>query len=298
MLIGNGISLGRNPCRFLGMNTASVTTTGNWTQTGARRNFWAGEGTVVAGASIADTAAFPNGYEPPGSWLLAPKGGGLSAYNSIEGTGTITASLTMGKALESALTGSGGISAAALSLIVQLAAALTGSGTISTATLQAISSLSAALSGSGSISAAALSLIVSLQADLTGSGTLTAALRGTASLEADITVTGTGLTTANVGQAVWAALAAVNNDPGTMGEKLNDAGAAGDPWSTVLPGSYTGSEAGALLDQIQSLMAELHKIHGLDISAPLTVTPTTRVAGTISQDITGDGTSTTTVTRV
>jgi len=231
---------------------------------------------VIAGASIADTAAFPNGYEPPGSWLIAPKGGGLSSYNSINGTGEITASLTMGKAL---------------------AAALTGSGTISTATLQAIAGLSAALSGSGSISAAALSLIVSLEADLTGSGTLTAALRGTASLEADITVTGTGITNESIRDAVWGATAASFNDPGTMGEKLNDAGASGDPWSTTLPGSYTGSEAGALVDQINTLITELHRLHGLEIASPLSVTPTLRTAGTISQTISGDGTSNTTVTR-
>jgi len=116
-------------------------------------------------------------------------------------------------------------------------------------------------------------------------------------MEADITVTGTGLTTANVGQAVWSALAAANNDPDTMGEKLNDAGAGGDPWSTTLPGSYTGSEAGALVDQINTLITELHRLHGLEIASPLSVTPTLRTAGTISQTISGDGTSNTTVTR-
>lgn len=42
---------------------------------------------------------------------------------------------------------------------------------------------------------------------------------------------------------------------------------------------------------------ELHKLQGLDISAPMTVTPTTRVAGSVSQAITGDGSTTTTVTR-
>jgi hypothetical protein len=36
---------------------------------------------------------------------------------------------------------------------------------------------------------------------------------------------------------------------------------------------------------------------GLDISNPMTVTPTSRVAGSIDLDITGDGETTTTVTR-
>jgi len=42
---------------------------------------------------------------------------------------------------------------------------------------------------------------------------------------------------------------------------------------------------------------ELHKLQGLDASNPMTVTPTSRVAGTISQTISGDGENTSTVTR-
>lgn len=155
-----------------------------------------------------DKSAFNNGYaiEPAGgsAWWLSPKAGGL-VCNLLNGSGSLSiTSLSMGRALASALTGSGTISAANLALIVQLAGSLAGSGTISTATLQAISGLSAALSGSGDISAAALSLIISIEADLSGSGTLSANLKGLLSMMADITVTGTGLSTANVGEAVWA----------------------------------------------------------------------------------------------
>jgi len=204
MLTRNETSLGSNPCRHLGMNSVYVTGMANWVHNGARRNFHAGQGTVIAGNSIAETAAFPNGYEPPYSWMLAIKGGGLSAYNTIYGTGSVSlTSLSLGKALAADLTGGGTISDATLSLIVQLAAAMVGSGTISSASLQAIAGLSAALTGGGDISAAALSLIVSLESDLTGGGTLEAALRGTADMSADIVVTGSGLTTANVGSAVW-----------------------------------------------------------------------------------------------
>lgn len=240
-------------------------------------NFYCSEANV---AGQTNKSAFNNGYAVVGqggsAWHLSPKAGGL-ACNLIYGTGTMTGALSLGKALSAALTGSGGISAATLALIVQLAAALTGSGTISAATLQAIAGLSAALSGSGSISAASLTLIVSLNADLTGSGTLAGTLRGTVGMSADIVVTGTGLTTANVGQAVWAALASVNDDPGTMGETLN---------STA-----------SLVDQINTLVLELHRIHGLEIVSPLTVTPTARTVGTIVQSITGDGISSTVVTR-
>jgi len=42
---------------------------------------------------------------------------------------------------------------------------------------------------------------------------------------------------------------------------------------------------------------ELHKLEGLDASNPVTTTPTSRVAGSVSQVITGDGITTSTVTR-
>ena len=47
----------------------------------------------------------------------------------------------------------------------------------------------------------------------------------------------------------------------------------------------------------QTKLDELHKLQGLDASNPMTVTPTSRAAGTISQVISGDGENTTTVTR-
>jgi hypothetical protein len=45
------------------------------------------------------------------------------------------------------------------------------------------------------------------------------------------------------------------------------------------------------------MLQELWKLQGLDPDAPMTVTPTSRLAGLISQIISGDGTTTTTVTR-
>jgi hypothetical protein len=66
----------------------------------------------------------------------------------------------------------------------------------------------------------------------------------------DIVVTGTGLTTANVGPAVWAAIAALNDIPGSMGEKLNDAGASANPWTEALPGAYVPGSAGYILGNL------------------------------------------------
>ena len=66
----------------------------------------------------------------------------------------------------------------------------------------------------------------------------------------------------------------------------------------IAVGYSTASPQQADIDAILLRADELHRIHGLKSGEPMTVTPTTRVAGTISQAITGDGTTTSTVTRV
>jgi len=58
----------------------------------------------------------------------------------------------------------------------------------------------------------------------------------------------------------------------------------------------TGAES-TKLDNIDTRADELHKLQGLDASNPMTVTPTSRQAGSIDQEISGDGETTTTVTR-
>jgi hypothetical protein len=53
----------------------------------------------------------------------------------------------------------------------------------------------------------------------------------------------------------------------------------------------------AKLDAVAVKADEIHRIHGLKSGEPMTVTPTSRTAGSISQTISGDGTASTTVTR-
>jgi hypothetical protein len=52
-------------------------------------------------------------------------------------------------------------------------------------------------------------------------------LRGTLSMNASLSSTGDVLSTANVAQAVWSALATSNNEAGSMGAKLNSAASGG-----------------------------------------------------------------------
>ena len=51
----------------------------------------------------------------------------------------------------------------------------------------------------------------------------------------------------------------------------------------------------ASLATLTTLATQLHRLEGLDPAAPLTVTPTSRSAGDISQTISGDGVNTSTV---
>lgn len=51
----------------------------------------------------------------------------------------------------------------------------------------------------------------------------------------------------SVEDAVWDAVLASHTASGSTGEALGAAGAAGDPWITNLPGSYTGIQAGKLV---------------------------------------------------
>lgn len=127
--------------------------------------------------------------------------GGIGSVNGASGTGGISASALAVKLAEASLTGDGDLTAIG-SLIVQALASLTGSGQISSANLQAFLAAVASLTGTGTI-AGPLTGLAELLAALTGSGTTTATLPAVGQLAAALTVTGTGLSTANVGEAVW-----------------------------------------------------------------------------------------------
>jgi hypothetical protein len=57
-------------------------------------------------------------------------------------------------------------------------------------------------------------------------------------------------TAAAIADAVWDETIGDHLTAGSTGAALNAAGSAGDPWTTTLPGSYTGSQAGKILADI------------------------------------------------
>lgn len=205
--------------------------------------------------------SFPTGTNPPYSIILGDKGALLSSTTTISGDGVVVSGLSMGKACEAALTGSGTITSASLSLITQLAAALTGSGTITTASLVGVVSLAASLSGTGSLTAG-LNVIAFMNATLEGTSDLDADLKGTLSMSAAIYVNQSEATVQQIVDGVWNALATTYNNTGTMGELLNNTGGGASPatiadavWDEILSAhtvsGSTGEKLGKLLEKIQ-----------------------------------------------
>lgn len=95
-----------------------------------------------------------------------------------------------------------------------------------------------------------------------------------------------------VAQETWALNTAAFSGQ-SAGAKLNAAGSAGDPWSSMI----AGMTAGEMLSLIRTLTDELHKVQGLDATAPATHTPSGITAGDVQLELTGDGIASRTVTR-
>ena len=237
MSLTTSIRLRTSACRYHGGVGTAIPA--SWlTATGVLQNFVAGWHTV---AGVTDRASIPEGHRHPGAWVMPRVAGGLSSRNYLQGEGEVTGSGALGRNISAPLSGSGALSGTG-SLIISMAAALSGSGALSGSAL-AYLNLAAALAGSGDI-VGAIGALGNAQAALSGSGTAVGTFGGATigALIASITVTGTGLTTSNVGSAVWSALATANNDAGTMGELLNNAGAGANPWTVTLEGSYTAAD--------------------------------------------------------
>lgn len=249
----------------------------------------------VGATEILVTTANPIGSYPNKSFQ-APQLVGAMSMRSFS-SGNLTAELLSDKTMELDMTGSGDFQAF-LSSVVSMLLSMGGTGTLE-ADIAGVVAMEVNMGGSGTLDAE-LNGIANLMLDMFGSGDLTSDMAADGFMTLNITVTGTGLSTANVGKYVWEALVAeFASDPNSAAAKLLAAGSAGDPWSTSLPASYTGDQAGKLLSQIQELAVQLSKLQGLDASDPITRTPDliSTQSGDIVIEVTGDGVNETTLTR-
>lgn len=257
MLIGRYSVLYRTPARLLGGVQGNDPAA--FKSSGRMRN-------VYSSAAWENKSGIPDGVRAPYAWLLPLKAGGLASRYVIRGTGTLAAAGTLGKPALANLAGSGTLSATG-SKIVSAVADLAGSGTISAANLLAILQAAADLTGSGAL-AADVTALGWMLGDLDGAGTLEAVPYATGELGADITPF-TTLSPQNLATAVWSAVAADNDDTGSMGEKLNDAGSASNPWTEVIEGNYTAAEllriiSAALAGELSGVGTTTITIKGVD----------------------------------
>lgn len=89
--------------------------------------------------------------------------------------------------------------------------------------------------------------LVNSPSTIVGEGLVTTALpKGRARPTATIRI-GASPSADDIAQSVWGSIASALNEPGTMGEAMNGAGSAGNPWTTDLSSYNTANTAGKIL---------------------------------------------------
>jgi len=106
--------------------------------------------------------------------------------------------------------------------------------------------LAATLAGTGDV-VGSVSMLSGLIANLAGSGVISADLKGKLFMEAQIYVNQSEATVQQIVEGVLNAIAADYNLAGTIGEAINGAGSAGNPWITDLSAYNTANTAGKIL---------------------------------------------------
>lgn len=239
-LLQNGSLHAQYPYRRTGGTVTASAAANLRTQLGVRAMSML---TPFAGG-VATTSSLPLGWRFDNGWIPPKSGTAVLAANigtaTLPGASAFIAAGAMGKNAEAALSGNGDLTAAG-ALIVSLVAALTGSGTITNADAVAYLQLAATLAGAGDLGGALMAL-ANASATLSGVGDADVTATASGALAASIIVTGDVLNTANVASSVWGALAVSNNAVGTMGEKLNDAGSAANPWTEVIESGFSAAE--------------------------------------------------------
>ena len=242
MLLGNFNVFNKNPGRAFGGPSdptlwfKPASTMHFYPQNTAENNFY--------------KCSFPNGATPPYSWILAPTAGGMAASGTLLGSGAL--GLTNGqylagmKQMTGPLAGIGIISNPTLQLIVSMIGVLSGTGALS-GTLAGSAAMIASLAGQGNLTAA-IQALAWLTSQLIGEGSASASnLTAIGHMEADLYVNSGTASTKELAAEVWNSVAASFDESGTMGNKLNAAGTAGDPWTADLDDYETEGTAGKKL---------------------------------------------------
>ena len=250
---------------------------------------------------LSPTSSHPEGAAPRAAAWLPIKAGGMSGVARIEAQSA--GELLQGGPME----GSGSMSFTSDAAGLSLTVSMSGNGLLTWTTPQGVLRLTVGLDGAGSFTltgTSGLSMVVPFE----GSGSF--AMGGTSDLRGRLSMQGqwtpfTELSPQNLAAAVWDAVASQYNDPGTMGARVNSAATGGVDLNALAQAVWeyatrtlTSAASGGMTTEQAEQLAEIWRIHGLDPAAPLNVTPTSRSAGDVAQTISGDGATSTTVSRL
>lgn len=216
--------------------------TNNKVLSGARRSRF---------GSLALTSPFgsmPEGYVHPQAWVLPQKAGSLKVYPAAQTEFSSAANLNIGRPLATTETITF-TTVANLDMVVAFAGAATVTFT-NAGSLDGIVNLSGDLTTDFTTDGS-LDMLIAISGTIPITFTTSGNQTGVTALEGSVSPF-TELSPETLARSVWNAQVTDHLESGSTGAALNAAGSAGDPWSTPLPGSYTGSQAGYLLTLIKS----------------------------------------------
>ena len=269
-LIGNYTNQNRLGCQYFG-GTIANKAEDSALKVSNRKNQYLG--------GVSRLASRPYGANPPYSIILAPVSGGISmrfdgvltegaiglsqgvnltlteslilssslninaiAFMEMTSTGILTNALDMVGVVNLTMTDSGLLSTVSISLSASVQMSMSETATLSES-INMIGVAGLTMTDSGTLSTVSINMANGANLTMSASGILSATIGDyfIADMSTDMSVQGFSADT--LATAVWSAVASNNNNAGTMGEKLNDAGSASNPWTEVLTdGGYTAAE--------------------------------------------------------
>lgn len=237
-LLGNYSVILKNPATFIGGTQVSNCRSAFNSMAQNRQRYY-----PETTGGFPATTALPEGYLAPNAWMIPYEIGSMTTSN-FNGVGSFSGVGVAGLGGVVVMEGVG-VFAATGGLLAGLEVTMSGSGNLALiggGLLEAI----VAMSGTGTFTAA-IGATAGMTLTLNGVGTMSLSPSGTGEMVLEIYVNESQATAQQITDAVWSALAAEYNESGTMGQKLNGAGSAGDPWTTDLSAYNTADTAGKVL---------------------------------------------------
>jgi hypothetical protein len=207
-LIGNGNRiLGANRCRYGG---GSATNT--YVDAPTRQVSYLNQ-------TIDKKSGIPSGTNPPGSYCLPIKAGGLASFTLMKSSVTFIGTPQVALNLFGAIEGTGSFTTAELGIISYLVLSMTGSGSFTSSQISLVTDLTATINASGTFTTAQLGIIVNILVDMDASGNFAALANTLVNISLSFGGPAT-LSPEGLAQAVWNYLKANPTTTGSMKEVM------------------------------------------------------------------------------